>query len=46
MGVACHIWDMVAVTLAAAIDVPLFGWVVVSVVLSIVSDAKMSKPSP
>lgn len=46
-GLVSHIWDMVFVTRAAAIDVPCFGWVVaVSIVLPIVSDARMSKPSP
>ncbi|MEG3840379.1 hypothetical protein QT986_09200 [Microcoleus sp. herbarium14] len=46
-GLASHIWEMVFVMMAAAIDVPCFGWVVaVSVVCGMLVGARMSKPSP
>ena len=46
-GLVSHIWEMVFVTKAAAIDVPCFGWVVaVSAVCGMLVAARMSKPSP
>ena len=46
-GLVSHIWEMVFVIMAAAIDVPCFGWVVgVSVVCGMLVAARMSKPSP